>query len=139
MSEDFDSTDTFPYSRILKGPQVPGSLMEHALWYSQTTRKIYQIGGWWSASNPEDPGFKELRQIPEAEIWEFDIDSEVWSKATDLALVNFKHKVQRPGAAAYCDAPALNKSFLFQGYSEQRSEKAYIDYEQWSEYKCKKS
>ncbi|KAK5653711.1 hypothetical protein OQA88_8742 [Cercophora sp. LCS_1] len=135
LSRNFTSTDTFPYSRILKGPQVPGSLMEHALWYSQTQRKIYQLGGWWSASNSEDPGFKELRQIPEAEIWEFSIDSSTWSKATDLSLVNFRHRLQRQGAAAFCDAPALDKSFIFQGYSEQRSEKEYIDYEQWSEYK----
>ena len=135
LSRSFNDTDTFPYSTIRKGPDVPSSLMEHALWYSQTKRIIYQIGGWWSVSNVQDPGYKDLQKIPEAEIWEFGLDSKTWTKTTDLTLVNFKAKVQRPGAAAYCDAPAINQSFIFQGYSEQRSEKDYTDYEQWSEYK----
>lgn len=136
LSQDFTSTDVFPYSTIQKGPDVPGSLMEHALWYSQSARKIYQLGGWWSASNVQNPGYKDLKEIPEAEIWEFSIDTKTWKKTTDLVLKNFKSgKVERPGAAAYCDAPALNQSFIFQGYSEQRSDKEYTEYEQWSDFK----
>lgn len=135
LSRNFSTTDTAPYSRILKGPQVPSSLMEHALWFSRATRKLYQLGGWWSASNVDDPGFKDITEIPEAELWEFDLDKKVWAKPTDLVIRN-KGKLQRPGAAAYCDAPTADRSYLFQGYVEQRSDEEYIDYKQWSEYKC---
>jgi len=127
--------DTEPYSRILKGPQVPSSLMQHALWFSRATRKIYQIGGWWSASNIDNPGFKQLTEIPEAELWEFDVVKKEWTRPTDLVIKN-RGKLQRPGAAAYCDTSSVNRSYLFQGYVEQRSDKECIDYAEWSEYKC---
>ena len=127
--------DTEPYSRILKGPRVPSSLMQHALWCSRATRKIYQIGGWRSASNIDNPGFKQLTEIPEAELWEFDVVKKEWTRSTDLVIKN-RGKLQRPGAAAYCDASSVNRSYLFQGYVEQRSDKEYIDYAEWSEYKC---
>jgi hypothetical protein len=137
LSKNFTDQDTFPYSTIHKGPDVPGSLMEHALWYSPATRKIYQVGGWWSASNTEDPGFKDLRDIPEASIWQFDIDSKTWTQADgQLALVNQPGKVDRQGSAAFCDAPSLNKSYIFEGYVMQRSDKDYIAFQEWNEFQC---
>jgi hypothetical protein len=136
LSQDFTNQDTFPYSALHKGPDVPSSLIEHALWYSTATRKIYQVGGWFSLNNPLDPGFKNTSAIPEAGIWEFDIDNQVWSLADDLGAVNTGSKIDRPGAAANCNAPSLNMSFIFEGYVQMRSDKEYTSYKQNSEFKC---
>ena len=78
----------------------------------------------------------QLNDIPESAIWEFDIDSKRWSKLTDFNYTGVGTKIDRPGAAAYCDAPALNKSFVFEGYVQQRSDHDYITYDQSSEFKC---
>lgn len=94
------------------------------------------MGGWWSFNNVNDPGFKNASVIPESAIWEFDIDSQTWSVAADFALVNTGTKVDRPGAAANCDAPSLNMSFIFEGYVQQRSDQDYTTFAQSSEYKC---
>jgi len=137
LAESFNITDSSPYSTVLKGPQVPNSLAEHAIWYSPTTRKLYQLGGMWSLSNTDDPGFKALDALPEPAIWQYDINSKTWSESTGtFDLVNTGSKIQRPGAAAYCDAPAINMSFVFQGYVETRSDKEHSYFEQWSDFMC---
>ncbi|KAK0118628.1 hypothetical protein ONS96_011719 [Cadophora gregata f. sp. sojae] len=134
LSQDFSNQDTFPYSAIHKGPQVPNALIEQTLWYSQITRKIYQIGGWFSFNSQTDPGFIELKNIPESAIWEFDIDTQLW-KQSEFSYFNTGNKVERAGAAANCDAPSLNMSFLFEGYVQQRSDADYTTYEQSSTFK----
>ncbi|KAK3937612.1 hypothetical protein QBC46DRAFT_267165, partial [Diplogelasinospora grovesii] len=135
LSRNFTNQDTFPYSALHKGPDVPSSLIEHTLWYSRATRKVYQLGGWFSFNNVNDPGYKPLSAIPEAAIWEFDIDGQAWSMAADLAVVNTGNKTDRPGAAANCDAPSLNMSFVFEGYVQQRSDQDYINFTQSSQFK----
>ncbi|KAK3367258.1 hypothetical protein B0T24DRAFT_659294 [Lasiosphaeria ovina] len=135
LSKSFTNQDSFPYSSIHKGPDVPSSLIEHALWYSPVTRKIYQLGGWFSFNNVNDPGYKNLTQIPPAAVWEFDVDAQTWSEADDLALVDTGPKVQRPGAAANCDVPSLNRSFIFEGYVQQRSDQEYTSFTASSEFK----
>ncbi|KAK3372171.1 hypothetical protein B0H63DRAFT_483993 [Podospora didyma] len=135
LSQSFTNQESRPYSTIFKGPSVPNGLIEHALWYSAATRKIYQLGGWFSFNNVNDPGFKNLSAIPEASIWQFDVDGKTWSEATGLALVDTGTKVQRPGAAAYCNAPTLNRSFIFEGYVQQRSDKEYINFTQSADFK----
>lgn len=111
-------------------------MIEQTLWYSQITRKIYQLGGWFSFNSQSDPGFTELADIPESAIWEFDIDTQLWTQSS-FSYVNTGNKVERPGAAANCDAPSLNMSFLFEGYVQQRSDANYITYEKSSTFKCK--
>ncbi|KAK0717349.1 hypothetical protein B0T26DRAFT_648075, partial [Lasiosphaeria miniovina] len=135
LSKNFTNQDSFPYSSIHKGPDVPSSLIEHVLWFSPATRKIYQLGGWFSFNNVNDPGYKNLTQIPLAAVWEFDIDAQTWSEADDLALVDTGAKVQRPGAAASCDVPSLNRSFIFEGYVQQRSDQEYTGFTASSEFK----
>ena len=124
------------YKAVDKGPNVPNGLIEGALWYSGVTRKIYQVGGWFSFNNVANPAYLTLSQIPESAIWEFDIDDQTWVQS-DFSLVNTGSKVDRPGAAANCDAPTLNQSFIFEGYVQQRSDHDYTNYTQSSEFKCK--
>jgi hypothetical protein len=123
LSQNFTNQDTFPYSVVHKGPDVPNALIEGALWYSSITRKVYQLGGWFSYNSKSDPGFV-VTPLPPA-IWEFDIDKQTFAQSV-LTMNDTGVKVERPGAAAYCDAPSLNKNFIFEGYVEARSDPAYI-------------
>lgn len=137
VSKNFTNQDTFPYTSLLKGPDVPNTLIENALWYSSATRKIYQLGGWFSFNNNNNAGYYQDSQIPSSAIWQFDIDTQTWSKATtDFDLVNTGSKIDRPGAAAYCDAPTLNRSFIFEGYVQHRSDPDYVNYTQSADFKC---
>ncbi|KAK3695844.1 hypothetical protein B0T22DRAFT_527103, partial [Podospora appendiculata] len=135
LSTNFTNQDTFPYHAIHKSPDVPSSLIEHTLWYSAATRKIYQLGGWFSFNNVNDPGYKNETKIPESSIWEFDLDAQTWSVASDFAHVDTGNKIDRPGAAANCDAPALNMSFIFEGYVQQRSDQDYINFTKSADFK----
>ncbi|KAI8174353.1 hypothetical protein K4K53_009048 [Colletotrichum sp. SAR 10_77] len=119
LSKNFTNQEIGPYSSIWKAPDVPNGLIEHAMWYSQTTRKVYQLGGWWSSNNNENPAY--IDDFPDPAIWEFDIDTERWAKSTDFEVSNNDHIVDRPGAAAFCDAPTLNRSYIFEGYTQRRS------------------
>jgi hypothetical protein len=133
LSSNFTNQDTFPYSVLDKPPNVPNALIEGTLWYSQITRKIYQLGGWFSTNNEEDPGY--IANVPESAIWEFFIDSHTWAQPS-FSLINTGRKVDRPGAANACDAPPLNKSFIFEGYVQKRSDADYSNYTTNSEFKC---
>ena len=55
LSSNFTNQQITPYSVIDKGPSVPNALIEGALWYSQITRKVYQLGGWFSYNSVSDP------------------------------------------------------------------------------------
>lgn len=132
LSSNFTNQDTFPYSPLDKPPNVPNALIEGTLWYSQITRKIYQLGGWFSTNNVADPGY--IANVPESAIWELSIDSQTW-KQSSFSLVNTGKKVDRPGAANACDAPSLNKSFIFEGYVQHRSDADYANYTVNSEFK----
>ncbi len=136
LSRNFTNQDTSPYSVIDKPPNVPNALIEGTLWYSQITRKIYQLGGWFSTNNDADPGYITDAQVPESSIWEFDIDSHTWAQS-NFSVVNTGSKIDRPGAANNCDAPSLNRSFIFEGYVQKRSDHDYINYTTNSEFKCK--
>ncbi|KUJ18536.1 uncharacterized protein LY89DRAFT_732095 [Mollisia scopiformis] len=127
LSRNFTNNDTSVYSVIDKGPGVPNALIESSLWYSKATRKIYQLGGWFSYNNEDDPGYAPDSQIPASSIWEFDIDLKSWAQSA-LSYINTGMKVDRPGAAAHCDAPSLNKSFLFEGYVQHRSDPDYLGF-----------
>ncbi|KAL0764874.1 hypothetical protein CaCOL14_012680 [Colletotrichum acutatum] len=128
LSQNFTNQETSPYSSIFKSPDVPNGLIEHALWYSQTTRKIYQLGGWFSFNNNLNPSYIGDKDIPEPAIWEFDVDGERWSKSVDFEVSNNGEIVDRPGAAAFCDAPTLNRSYIFEGYVQKRSSPANAAY-----------
>ncbi|KAK1700910.1 hypothetical protein BDP55DRAFT_2973 [Colletotrichum godetiae] len=121
LSQDFTNQETSPYSSVFKSPDVPNGLIEHAMWYSQTTRKVYQLGGWFSFNSLNNPAFVADKDIPEPAIWEFDVDGESWSKSTDFKVSNNGEIVDRPGAASFCDAPTLNRSYIFEGYVQRRS------------------
>jgi hypothetical protein len=125
---------------IDKGPQVPNALIEGALWWSAATRKIYQLGGWFSYNSQQDPGYIPNTALPASSIWEFDVDLKSWAQSA-FQYVNTGSKVDRPGAAANCDAPALNRSFIFEGYVEFRSDIAYANWSGGSSItdKCKKN
>jgi hypothetical protein len=139
LSSNFTNQQTTPYSVIDKGPSVPNALIEGALWYSQITRKIYQLGGWFSYNSISDPGYLAESALPPSAIWEFDIDTQTWEKS-NFSYVNTGNKVDRPGASANCDAPTLNQSFIFEGYVQQRSDIAYQNYSSNNgEFKCKTS
>ncbi|KAJ3938676.1 uncharacterized protein N0V96_011407 [Colletotrichum fioriniae] len=128
LSQNFTNQETSPYSSIFKSPDVPNGLIEHALWYSQTTRKIYQLGGWFSFNSPNNPSFIADPNIPEPAIWEFDVDGGRWSKSIDFQVSNNGEIVDRPGAAAFCDASTLNRSYIFEGYVQRRSSPANAAY-----------
>jgi hypothetical protein len=135
LSQNFTNQDTIPYKAIHKGPSVPNGLIEHALWYSRATRKIYQLGGWFSFNNVDNPAYITDAQLPRSAIWEFDIDAETWVQSS-FNLVNPGDKVDRPGAAANCDAPSLNQSFIFEGYVQKRSDYDYRNYTASSQFSC---
>lgn len=123
-----------------KRPGVPNAIIEGALWWSAATRKIYQLGGWFSTNSQQDPGYIPNTALPSSSIWEFDPFANSWEQSTSFQNVNTGIKIERPGAAAYCDAPSLNKSYIFEGYVEYRSD---IQYANWSSgasttFKCKK-
>ncbi len=120
---------------INKGPNVPNALIENALWYSRATRKIYQLGGWFSFNNNANPAYITDAQLPESSIWEFDIDAQTWAQSS-FTLVNTGDKIDRPGAAANCDAPSLNQSFIFEGYVQKRSDHDYMNYTTSADFKC---
>jgi hypothetical protein len=135
LSRNFTNQDSSVYTVINKSPEVPNALIEGVLWYSKVTRKIYQLGGWFSFNNVADPGYITNAQLPASSIWEFDIDLKRWAKST-LTYINTGAKLDRPGAAANCDVPSLNKSFLFEGYVQQRSDYDYKNYTTSSMFKC---
>ncbi|TQN67030.1 Kelch repeat-containing protein [Colletotrichum shisoi] len=129
MRKNFTNQESGPYTSVFKAPGVPNGLIEHALWYSASTRKIYQLGGWFSFNSDESPAYIADRDIPEPAVWEFDIDTERWSRADGWDVVsNNGGIVDRPGAAAFCDAPALNRSYIFEGYTQRRSSPANAAY-----------
>ncbi len=137
LSINFTENDTFPYRTIHKPPGVPPALEDSALWYSAETRKIYQLGGWFSRSGtPSTAGYIQTSSIPPAAIWEFDIDTQLWTQSTDFQDVDTGKKIDRPGAAAHCDAPTLNQSFIFEGFVQQMSDPDYINYTLYSTFKC---
>jgi hypothetical protein len=137
LSTNFTNQDIFPYTSIPKSPSVPSGLVEHVLWYSQTARKLYQLGGWFSFNSVTAPNYVPTDQIPPPSIWQLDIDSGNWSE-TEFDLDNAGSSIlHRPGAAANCDAPSLNMSFLFEGYLQQRSESDTVKFTQSSEFQCR--
>jgi hypothetical protein len=56
-------------------------------------------------------------------MWEFDVDTRSRSIADNLSSVNTENKFDGARAAAHCDAPAVNMSFIFEGYVQQGSDK----------------
>ncbi len=137
LSRNFTNQDTSVYTSIDKAPDVPNALIEGVLWYSKVTRKIYQLGGWFSFNSVNDPGYITNAQLPESSIREFDIDLQTWAQSA-LSYVNAGSKVDRPGTPANCDAPSLNRSFVFEGYVQQRSDHDYINYTTSSTFKCRR-
>lgn len=119
-----------------KGPQIPNALIKGTLWYSQATRKIYQLGGWFSFNNIADPGYITDAQLPSSSIWEFDIDAQKWAESA-FTYVHTGSKVNRSGAAANCNAPGLNMSFIFEGYVQRRSDTDYKNFTVSSQFQCK--
>lgn len=138
LSRNFTSQDSIPYTVIDKGPEVPNALIEGALWYSQITRKIYQVGGWFSFNSLQDPGYIPDTSLPESSIWEFDIDARTWAQS-NFTNVNTGGKIDRQGAAANCDTLLLNRSFIFEGYVEFRSDHDYFNWTRGAAttFKCK--
>jgi hypothetical protein len=134
ISANFINQDTWPSSVLDKPPDVPNALVEGTLWYSQVTRMIYQLGGWFSFNGFAEPGY--IANIPQSAILEFAIDSKTWAKSASNP-VNTGNEVERPGAANPCDAPSLNKSFIFEGYLQRRSDADYVNYTAVSGFKCK--
>lgn len=130
--------DTFPYRSVQKGPDIPIGLIESSLLYSPSTRKLTQIGGWFSYNSQTDPGYIPDNEIPAPSMWDFDIDSETWDQATGNGYPGYAQKVERPGAAAYCDASTLNKSFVFEGHVWRRSAPAYNDYVLGEDMNCER-
>jgi hypothetical protein len=97
---------------------------------------VYQLGGWFSFNSQTHPAFTPLKSIPPAAVWEYNPVTEAWRVADGFDTINTGTKVDRPGAAANCDAPSIDTSFIFSGYVQQRSDAAYINYTQSSEFKC---
>ncbi|KUI54697.1 hypothetical protein VP1G_02094 [Cytospora mali] len=87
-----------------------------------------QIGGWFSYNSQTDPGYIPDDEVPTPSIWEFDIDTESWNQAMEIDHHGYGQSPERPGAAAYCDSPTLNKSFVFEGHVWRRSDPKYNDY-----------
>lgn len=138
VGKNFSAEDPHLFKQIRKtDPNVPRALNEHALWYSKTLNKIYQLGGWASSIGDRGRDSPNLAEVPSPGIWEFDIVSERWTKADDeFDKRNTGDKIERSGSASYCDAPSLGVSFLFEGYVQQRSDKEYANYAPSSDVKC---
>ncbi|KAI9683890.1 MAG: hypothetical protein M1829_004225 [Trizodia sp. TS-e1964] len=134
LSANFTNQETTPYTSIPKPVGVPNGLIEGALWYSRAARKIYQLGGWFSFNNQESPIYLDQSLIPPSAIWEYNVDNQAWSQ-TSFTLSNTGVKIDRPGAASYCDAPSINQSFIFQGYVQKRSDPDYSNYTTSSQFK----
>ncbi|KAI7914214.1 hypothetical protein M0657_009613 [Pyricularia oryzae] len=130
VGKNFTIEDPRLFKQIRKtDPNVPRALNEHALWYSKTLNKIYQLGGYASSIGDRGRDPAPLPEVPSAGIWEFDIVSERWTKADDgFDKRNTGDKIERQGSASYCDAPSLGVSFSFEGYVQQRSDKDYASY-----------
>lgn len=139
LSQNFTTSDAFPYKSLRKPQYVPNSLIENSLLYSESTRKVTQIGGWFSYNTQTDPGYVPDDAILPPSIWAFDIDSETWSNASDTLTIGDEKILERPGAAAYCDAPTLNKSFVFGGQVWRRTDPEYHAYVLGEDMKCKSS
>ncbi|GJC84711.1 kelch repeat-containing protein ARB_01230 [Colletotrichum liriopes] len=137
LSENFTNQEAKPYTSVFKAPGVPNGLIEHALWYSASTRKVYQLGGWFSFNSDENPAYIADKEIPQPATWEFDIDTKRWSKADNFEVLNNGEIVDRPGAAAFCDAPALDRSYIFEGYTQRRSSPANAAYGPSSDFRSK--
>ncbi|TLD09740.1 hypothetical protein PspLS_11400 [Pyricularia sp. CBS 133598] len=137
VGKNFSTEDPRLFKQIRKtDANVPRALNEHALWYSKTLNKIYQLGGWASSIGDRGRDPSNLPEVPSSGIWEFDIVSERWTKADDgFDKRNTGDKIERQGAASYCDAPSLGVSFLFEGYVQQRSDKDYANYAPSTDFK----
>jgi len=128
-----------PYSVIDKPPQVPNGIIEGILWFSNNTRKIYQLGGWFSFNNVADPAYIQDSNLPTSTIWEFDIDQKAWD-ILNYTGVNTGDKVQRMGAAANCGSGMQgggNLSWGFEGYLQRRSDWETRNFTVSSEFQCK--
>jgi hypothetical protein len=136
LSRNFTNQDVFPYTSLGKPPNVPSSLIEHALWFSRATKRIYQLGGWFSFNGKEHPSYVNDPDLPRPAIWEFDIDGRRWSIADDFRPVHTGDVVDRPGAAAYCDAPSLNRSYIFEGFTQRRSGSHNANFTAISDFRC---
>lgn len=138
VGKNFTIEDPRLFKQIRKtDPNVPRALNEHALWYSKTLNKIYQLGGYASSIGDRGRDPAPLPEVPSAGIWEFDIVSERWTKADDgFDKRNTGDKIERQGSASYCDAPSLGVSFSFEGYVQQRSDKDYASYAPSTDVKC---
>lgn len=137
LSQNFTTSDAFPYRSLRKPSYVPNSLIENSLLYSASTRKVTQIGGWFSYNTQTDPGYVPDDGLLPPSIWQFDIDSETWSNASDTMISGNGKSLERPGAAAYCDALTLNKSFVFGGQVWRRTDPEYDTYILGEDMKCK--
>ncbi|KAF6826412.1 hypothetical protein CPLU01_09697 [Colletotrichum plurivorum] len=135
LSKNFTNQEAGPYSSVFKTPDVPNGLIEHAMWYSESTRKIYQLGGWFSFNSEQNPAYITNKAMPEPAVWEFDIDAERWAKSEGFEVSNNGEIVDRPGAAAFCDAPSLNRSYVFEGYTQMRSGPANAQYAASSDFR----
>lgn len=137
LSQSFTSLDTSPYRSLPKDARVPNGLISLSLLYSIETRRLTQLGGWFSYNSETDPGYVSDDQLPAPSIWDFDIDAELWHNATNISYVGDPKKFEAPGAAAYCDAPNLSKSFVFGGHVWRRTSPEYKDYVLGEDEKCK--
>ncbi|KAI9048313.1 hypothetical protein LZ554_008107 [Drepanopeziza brunnea f. sp. 'monogermtubi'] len=79
-----------------------------------------------------------LGSTPKAETRDFDINAERWSDESHLKILNTRKKIDRPRAAAHCDAPTLNQSLILGGVRGSRylSDPGYANYAQYDAYKC---
>ncbi|KAF9875115.1 kelch domain-containing protein [Colletotrichum karsti] len=135
LSTNFTNQEIGPYSSIFKSPDVPNGLIEHVLWYSENTKKVYQLGGWFSFNSEQNPAYLADENMPEPAIWEFDVGNKRWTMSKDFDISNNGEIIDRPGAAAFCDAPTLNRSYVFEGYVQHRSGPANTQYAQSSDFR----
>lgn len=137
LSQNFTTSDAFPYTFLPKPPYVPNSLIENSLLYSASTRKITQIGGWFSYNTKTDPSYVPNDALLPLSIWEFDVGSETWRTASDVVAFGNCERLERPGAVAYCDALTLNKSFVFGGQVWRKTDPGCDTYTLGEDMKCR--